>query len=203
MIVNDYPRSPHAIAPFRDLDGAILAQPLLVGTAVAGVILVRRQAVDRPFAEADLVQLGDFAIQASIALENVRLLRLASARAERVKAAAEVGRLLASTLDADRILDVIAEKCREILGAHAFGLFHVGADGRLRYVRGFGLDPAFVREHTVVLGEGCAGKAALERRSVQTADLLADPAIHFLARGAGPARARRLAVDGGDADPHP
>ena len=40
-----------------------------------GVILVRRSAPDQPFVEADLVQLGDFAIQAAIALENVRLLR--------------------------------------------------------------------------------------------------------------------------------
>src|SRR3970282_2071666 len=28
MVVNDYPRSPYAIAPFRELDGAVLAQPL-------------------------------------------------------------------------------------------------------------------------------------------------------------------------------
>jgi signal transduction histidine kinase/CheY-like chemotaxis protein len=40
---------------------------------VQGVLLVRRAAVDRPFGEADLGQLGDFAVQASIALENARL----------------------------------------------------------------------------------------------------------------------------------
>jgi GAF domain-containing protein len=177
MIVNDYPHSPYAIEPFRDLDAAVIAQPLLVGTTIRGVILVRRRAPDRPFADADLVQLGDFATQASIALENVRLLRLASARAERVKAAAEVGRLLASTLDADRILDVIAEKCREILGANAFGVFRFDADARLRYARGFGL-PGF-GSHTLALGEGVVGRAALERRSVQTVDLLSDPAIEL------------------------
>src|SRR5262249_32004617 len=123
MIVNDYPRSPYAIAPYRDVDTAIVAQPLLAGASARGVIVVRRQTSTRPFTEADLVQLGDFATQASIALENVRLLRLASTRAERVKAAAEVGRLLALTLDADRMIDVIAEKCREILGARGFGIF--------------------------------------------------------------------------------
>jgi GAF domain-containing protein len=181
MIVNDYPRSPYAIAPYRDVDGAVLAQPLLVGASVRGVILIRRRAPDQPFTEADLVQLGDFAIQASIALENVRLLRLASARAERVKAAAEVGRLLASTLDADQILDVIAEKCREILGAHGFGLFRFDDNGRLRYARGFGLGSEFMREHTLALGEGVVGRAALERRSIQTVDLLTDPAIQLSA----------------------
>jgi GAF domain-containing protein len=177
MIVNDYPHSPYSIAPFRDMDTAVLAQPLVGGATVRGVILVRRKAPGRPFVEADLVQLGDFANQASIALENLRLLRLASTRAERVKAAAEVGRLLASALDADRILDVIAEKCREILSAQAFGLFRLEPDRRLRYVRGFGLDSGFMQAHTLGLGEGVVGKAALERRSVQTLDLLTDPAI--------------------------
>lgn len=177
MIVNDYPRSTYAISPVPDRAWAVLAQPLLHGEALHGVILVRRLAIGRPFSQADLVQLGDFAVQASIALENARLLRLASARAERVKAAAEVGQLLASTRDADRILDVIAEKCREILGAEGFGLFRFEPSGGLRYVRGFGLDRDFMREHVLVVGEGVVGKAAAERRSVATADVLHDPAI--------------------------
>jgi GAF domain-containing protein/CheY-like chemotaxis protein/anti-sigma regulatory factor (Ser/Thr protein kinase) len=175
MVVNDYPRSPYAIPPFRDVDWAIAAQPLIYEDMVQGVILVRRQAANRLFTPDDLLQLGDFAVQASIALDNARLLRLASARAERVKAAAEVGRLLASTLDADRILDTIADTCRELLDARAFGLFRLDADGRLRYVRGFGIDPDFVAQQTLALGEGAVGKAALERRRVQTVDILRDP----------------------------
>ena len=114
-------------------------------------------------------------VQASIALENTRLLRLASARAERLKAAAEVGQLLAATRDADRILDLIAEKCREILGAVAFGLFRPDGD-QLRYARGFGLDSRF---HDIALGEGVVGRAARERRPVETTDILSDPEIEL------------------------
>ncbi|MGH7319593.1 MAG: GAF domain-containing protein [Candidatus Rokuibacteriota bacterium] len=186
MIVNDYPHSAYAIAPFRDLNWAVAAQPLVYGSALQGVIVVNRQARDRPFSQVDLVQLGDFAVQASIALENARVLRLASARAERVKAAAEVGQLLASTLDADRILDLIAEKCREILGAEAFGLFRLDSDQRLRYARGFGLDETFLREHTLALDEGVVGKAARQRCAIVTADILRDPEIALSAE----ARAR-------------
>jgi GAF domain-containing protein len=114
-------------------------------------------------------------VPAEIALENTRLLELASARAERLKAAAQVGQLLAATRDADRILDVIAEKCREILGAAAFGLFRLEGD-QLRYVRGFGLDARF---HGIPLGEGVVGRVARERRSVETTDILRDPAIEL------------------------
>jgi GAF domain-containing protein/ActR/RegA family two-component response regulator len=116
--------------------------------------------------------------QPSIAIEHERLLRLASARAERVKAAAQVGQLLASTRDADRILDLIAEKSREILGAEGFGLFRFDRD-RLRYVRGFGLDEQFQKEHTLALGEGVVGKAARDRRAVESADILQDPDIEL------------------------
>jgi GAF domain-containing protein/CheY-like chemotaxis protein len=182
MIVNEFPRSPLALPPFRDLHRAVATQPLVAGRTLRGVIVVTRDVSTRGFTPADLGVLADFAVQASIALENARLLRLASARAERVKAAAQVGQLLASTRDADRILDLIAEKCREILGAEAFGLFGFDKD-RLRYVRGFGLDEEFQKEHTIALGEGVVGKAARERRTVETMDIFRDPDIEWSPEG--------------------
>ncbi|PYM65430.1 MAG: hypothetical protein DMD79_04725, partial [Candidatus Rokuibacteriota bacterium] len=177
MIVNDYGRSSHAIPPFVGKDAAILAQPLLHDGTLQGVIVVRRATVDQPFGETDLVQLGDFAVQASIALENARLLRLASDQAERIKVAAEIGQALAATRDTDRILDLIAERCRETLGAEAFGLFRFDGSGRLRYERGLGLPEAFMRVHRLALGEGVVGRAATERRAVETVDILHDPAV--------------------------
>ena len=150
----------------------------MAGGALRGVIVVTRDASPRPFTQADLAILADFAVQASIAIENARLLRLASARAERVKAAAEVGQLLTATRDADKILDLIAEKCREVLGAAAFGLFRFDGD-RLRYVRGFGLDKEFQKDHTLAVGEGVVGRAARDRRTVETTDVLRDAEIEL------------------------
>jgi GAF domain-containing protein/ActR/RegA family two-component response regulator len=178
LIVNEYPRSPLAIEPFRAVHRAAVAQPLFVGETLQGVIVVTRDQSPRPFTRLDLVQLGDLAVQAAIALENARLLRLAAARADRIQAAARVGQLLAATRDADRILDLIAEECRAILGAEAVGVFRL--DGaRLRYVRGFGLDPAFQAAHTLALGEGVVGRAARDRCTVETADILRDPRIEL------------------------
>ena len=178
MVVNDFPRSPLALPRFRDVHRALVTQPLVAGGALRGVIVVTRDVSPRPFTEADLAILADFAVQASIAIENARLLRLASARAERVKAAAQVGQLLAATRDADRILDLIAEKCREILGAAAFGLFRFDRD-RLRYVRGFGLDERFQQDYTLAVGEGVVGRAARDRRAVETVDVLRDPEVEL------------------------
>jgi GAF domain-containing protein len=175
MIVNDFPNSPLALARFREVHRALVTQPLVAGRTLRGVIVAARNVSARPFTQADLAILGDFAVQASIALENARLLRLASARAERVKAAAEVGQLLASTRDADGILDLIAEKCREILGAEAFGMFRIDGD-RLQYVRGFGLEERF---RGIALGEGVVGRAARDRRTIETTDILRDREIEL------------------------
>jgi GAF domain-containing protein/ActR/RegA family two-component response regulator len=177
VIANDYPSSPWAITPFRERDWAVIAQPLQHGEALYGVILVRRSEVGRGFTENDLAVLGDLAVQAAIALASTRRLELASARAERVAAAAAIGQLLAKTRDPDRILDLIADKVRDVLGARAFGLFRPLPSGRLAYVRGFGLDDGFVTAHTLAPGEGVVGRAAAERRTVETADVVRDPAV--------------------------
>ncbi|HEX2480431.1 MAG TPA: GAF domain-containing protein [Methylomirabilota bacterium] len=178
MVVSDYAHSPLALPGSRDVHRALATQPLMAGGALRGVIVVTRDASPCPFTRADLAILADFAVQASIAIENARLLRLASARAERVKAAAEVGQLLTATRDADKILDLIAEKCREVLGAAAFGLFRFDGD-RLRYVRGFGLDKEFQKDHTLAVGEGVVGSAARDRRTVETTDVLRDAEIEL------------------------
>src|SRR5207344_890629 len=134
-------------------------QPLVQGEALHGVLLVRRSRADQPFTEGDLRELGDFAVPTAIALDNARRLGVAASRAERIAAAAEVGRLLAATRDADRILDLIADKCRELLRVQAFGLFRPDAAGRLRFERGFGVDPVLMAEHTLAPGEGVVGQA--------------------------------------------
>ena len=119
---------------------------------------------------------------AAIAIEGAALLEGAagalrrlrpsvSVRAERVKVAADVGQLLATTRDSDRMVDLIAEKCREVLGAEAFGLFRLERD-QLHYIRGFGIEERF---RHIALGEGLVGRAALDRRAMETADLLAGP----------------------------
>ena len=62
-------------------------------------------------------------------------------------------------------------------------LFRLDED-RVQFVRGFGLDERF---HAISLGEGVVGKAARDRRAVETADILRDPDIELT-----PATRRRL-----------
>ncbi len=94
-----------------------------------------------------------------------------------MKTAAEVGQLLASTRDVDGILDLIAEKCREILRAEAFGMFRVDR-GPFAVRPGLRARPAVP---SIALGEGVVGRAARDRRTIETSDLLRDPDIELFA----------------------
>ena len=90
----------------------------------------------------------------------------------------EVGRLVSSTLDVDRVLDVIVERCCALMGVTAAGIFTGdGTDGDLTYARGVGFSPEFVASLRMRMGEGATGRAMRDREPVWTRDLLSDPRI--------------------------
>jgi len=75
MIVNDFRTSPYAIPLLTEgtTHTAVLAEPLLFGDRLVGVISINREADQRPFTEEDRQLLALFASQAAIAIENARL----------------------------------------------------------------------------------------------------------------------------------
>ncbi|HYB41628.1 MAG TPA: GAF domain-containing protein, partial [Candidatus Methylomirabilis sp.] len=178
LIVNDYPSSPLARLPFSNAPLRLLVQPLLARGQALGAMLISRDETRAPFTAEDLSALGDFATQAAVAIENARLFAEAQRSAAEYRALFEVAGLVGSTLDAERVLDVIADRCRALMGVASVGIFELEADtGALVYERGVGLSPGFVRALRVQVGEGTTGRAVAERAPVWSADLLADPAI--------------------------
>jgi GAF domain-containing protein/ActR/RegA family two-component response regulator len=178
MIVNDYAASPLALPSFAGITDKLLAQPLAVGGRGLGCMVISRDQTWRPFTEEDLAALGDLATQAVVAIENARLFAEARQSAAEYRALFEVGGLIASTLDVDRVLDVATERCCAVIGAAAAGVFRLDAEaGSLSYARGRGLTPEFVQALRVRVGEGTSGKAVETRAPVWSRDLLNDPAI--------------------------
>ena len=62
MVVNEFSRSPLALPRFRDVHRALVTQPLVAGRTLRGVIVVSRDMSARPFTQADLAVLADFAV---------------------------------------------------------------------------------------------------------------------------------------------
>jgi GAF domain-containing protein len=175
-----------------------LVAPLLREGTVVGTIILRRVAKN-PFTEKQIRLLQTFADQAVIAIENVRLFKELQASNRDLTTALDkqtatsdllkvIGR---STFDLQPVFDTLAENAVRLCeGRHAM-IFRF--DGQaLRVVASHNISPelkAFQQQNPIVPGRGsCAGRAALERRTVHIHDVRSDPEYTFGSREISPLR---------------
>jgi GAF domain-containing protein/CheY-like chemotaxis protein len=178
FIVNDYQNSELALPRFKSVTSRLITQPLLAGGRALGVMTINRGGDGAPFTSEDLAALADFATQAAVAIENARLFAEAKRAASEYQALFEVAGLVGSTLDVERVLDLIVDRCCALMGVASAGVFALDEKaGVLTYQRGVGLSPDFVSALRVSLGEGTTGKALRDRVPVWTADILEDSAL--------------------------
>ena len=136
-LVNDYPSSPGAMAEFIPFTSRLLAAPLMAGDRPLGVMTAGRGPGAPPFTEEDLSTLTDFATQAAVALEHARLFDEATRNAAQYQALLEVSGAVSSTLDVDRVLDLVLERCQALLGVAAVGVMRIDREtGVVAYERG-------------------------------------------------------------------
>src|SRR6266705_1348656 len=172
---------------WREVAGVrtILAAPLLREGVAIGVIVIRRTEV-KPFTDKQIALLQTFADQAVIAIENVRLFKELEARnrdlteaLEQQTATSEILRVIASSpTDVQPVLKTLVENAARLCAAaqgfiwrfdgEVFRLAaHYGSSDELR---------DFLLQNPIRPGRGsCAGRAALERRTIHIPDVLADP----------------------------
>jgi PAS domain S-box-containing protein len=152
--------------------------PLVARDRAVGVLSIFF-AERRAFTAEERELMSLLADQAAIALDNARLLQETERRRSAAEALAEVGRLLAQSLDPAEVAHGITRTVRELLGVTNTALFRFRPESQdleslsLRGLNGVASDTTIV----YALGQGAAGLAAQERRAVVTADLAADPAI--------------------------
>ena len=151
-----------------------LGVPLRINARTIGVLTFRSR---RAFTARDQELAEAFAGQAAIAIEHARLYREAARRAERMRALAEVSRLLAGTLDPDPLADRIVDSVCRLFAARSATLF------RLDDASGDLISVATTSERGTTgrivfpCGIGAAGLAALTRRVVASADVLTDSQV--------------------------
>ncbi|MGH7348759.1 MAG: GAF domain-containing protein, partial [Candidatus Rokuibacteriota bacterium] len=178
VLVNDYPDSPHAMAEFVPFTSRLLAAPLMAGGRGLGVMTAGRGPGAPPFTEDDLSILTDFATQAAVAIEHARLYDEATRNAAQYQALLEVSGAVSSTLEVDRVLDLVVDRCRALLGVAAVGVMRVDREtGVVAYERGRGLSSEFTASLRMRLGEGTTGRAIEQRVPVWSEDVLSDPAL--------------------------
>jgi len=159
--------------------GTLLVAPLFrEGTAIGGIVI--RRTVVRPFSRQQIRLLQAFADQAALAIDNARLSdelerrngALAQAL-ERETATADILRVISSSpTELQPVLDAVAERAARVCGARDAVIRRLEG-GVLRRVAHHGPIPSPPDVLVPVVRESVAGRAVLERRTIQVADMQA------------------------------
>jgi len=170
---------------------ANLGVPLLrEGKPIGALSLTRSE--PRPFTEKQIGLVETFADQAVIAIENARLLSELRESLQQQTATADVLKVISrSTFNLQPVFDSMAESAVRLCEAERSYIFRF--DGKvLQAVASFNAGPEnqdWVYRNPIPLGRhSVSARAGLERRTVQVADIQADPEYHYVARDIDPIR---------------
>src|SRR5262249_22328879 len=155
-----------------------LVVPMLKEDELIGSIIIYRTEV-RPFTEKQMELLTNFAAQAVIAIENTRLLNELRESLQQQTATSDVLKVISrSTFDLQTMLDTLVESADRLCESdHA--TTHRPKDDAYPLVANYGYSPEYLqymRDHPIKLHRGSVlGRAVLEGKVLQVADVLADP----------------------------
>jgi GAF domain-containing protein/CheY-like chemotaxis protein len=162
-----------------------LVAPMLREDVPLGTITLWKTEV-QPFTEGQIELVRTFADQAVIAIENTRLLNELRESLQQQTATADVLEVISrSAFDLQPVFETVAESSVRLCEAERAFIFRF--DGELlRMVAGYNVSPDFkewVSQNPIRPGRHSgSARAALERRTIHIADVLADPEYSYGAK---------------------
>ena len=156
--------------------GAVLGVPLRWGGKVRGVLYLVHRPHGPRFSESDTGLIELFATQASIALEQSRLLQEAQLSARQLATLSEVSMAVSSTLDLDTALKRVMDRAVEILRAEAGSLLLADPQSNnLTFEVVLGPAGTNLLGMKTPIGKGIVGTVAQTNEPLIINDVSADP----------------------------
>jgi signal transduction histidine kinase/CheY-like chemotaxis protein len=180
-------RSPRVVSLVEDAGArSLLSVPMLKEGGLIGAIVIYRTEV-RPFTEKQIELVSNFASQAVIAIENVRLLTELRARTdelgqsvEELRALGEVTQAVNSTLELQTLLSTIVAKAVQLSDTDAGSIYvHDEAQQEFQLQANYGMSDDLIvalKDHHTDISGAVAG-AAKHGEPVQVPDMQAEPSI--------------------------
>ena len=150
VVIPDTRRHPLFAEASGDWGGAMVGLPLKIGARVVGVMNVM-YLEPRSFPESDLRVLRHLGDQAAVAIENARLFEAERAAREQAEALREVAAVLSSSLDRERLLQLVLEQLARVVDFDSAAILLYSGD-QLGIVAHSGFRSA--EQQTVVLSPG-------------------------------------------------
>lgn len=161
--------------PYGDMDrknwGVVLALPMRVEHRTIGLIEVYDKNSKREFTTDD-IQLGRIlATQTTLAMERARLFEETRQRLDEVSTLYTLAQEISGKLDLQAVLNTIVVSLRQAIGCRGCCLFLLDKNQeQLEIQAADGLKPHWRETAKLRLGEGAAGLAALEKRTIYIPD---------------------------------
>jgi PAS domain S-box-containing protein len=158
---------------------AVATAPLASKGRIHGALSVHYW-TQRMFTDEERTALSVLAEQAALAIDSARLYAEARRQTERVRALAEVERLVTESLDLDDVLQRITEAAARLLGAQVVQLWTVDPSAPRLRRRAQSIAagvPEFVLPDTLRFGEDLVGAAAESRAAIFVPEVQHDPRV--------------------------
>ena len=154
-----------------------LGVPIHLRGVAYGNLYLTEKAGGADFTEEDQELVGLLASQAAVAIENARLYEAATRWSKQLESLNEVGNALATEIDLDRLLDLIARRLRELLDARLVTVLLPGGADEMRFAAVAGDETGQLLGETITRSTSKTGRVLERGQSERVDSVLDDPDI--------------------------
>jgi signal transduction histidine kinase len=151
-----------------------LGVPIVLRGVPYGNFYLTEKEGARDFTEEDQELVMLLASQAAVAVENARLYEAATGWSKQLESLNEVGNALATETDLDRLLDLIARRLRDLLGARVVTVLLPAGPSHLRFAAVAG-EPQEIVGRTIGRDDSKSGRVLERGHSERVDSVLDDP----------------------------